>query len=69
MKEVGQGRLDQIQRGEEMCEETELLFFFFPHPGTLGNNKSSFHMEMSQIGFSTHTMDVSPPAVTLFVCV
>nr|XP_040020706.1 integrin alpha-10 [Gasterosteus aculeatus aculeatus] len=29
----------------------------FTLEGTLGNNKSSFHMEMSQIGFSTHTMD------------
>ncbi|XP_037309832.2 integrin alpha-10 isoform X1 [Pungitius pungitius] len=29
----------------------------FTLEGTLGNNKSSFHMEMSQIGFSTHIMD------------
>lgn len=35
----------------------------FPLLGTLGYNESSFHMEMSQIGFSTHTLDVSP---TLF---
>ena len=28
--------------------------------GTLGNNQSAFNMEMSQIGFSTHTLDVSP---------
>lgn len=35
-----------------------------PFLGTLGYNESSFHMEMSQIGFSTHTLDVS-----LFMCV
>uniref|UniRef100_A0A8C9XKR5 Integrin subunit alpha 10 n=1 Tax=Sander lucioperca TaxID=283035 RepID=A0A8C9XKR5_SANLU len=29
----------------------------FTLEGTLGNNESSFHMEMSQIGFSTHTLD------------
>lgn len=29
-----------------------------PSAGTLGYNQSSFHMEMSQIGFSTHTLDV-----------
>uniref|UniRef100_A0A671WLU1 Integrin subunit alpha 10 n=1 Tax=Sparus aurata TaxID=8175 RepID=A0A671WLU1_SPAAU len=31
----------------------------FTLEGTLGYNQSSFHMEMSQIGFSTHTLDVS----------
>lgn len=31
-----------------------------PSAGTLGYNQSSFHMEMSQIGFSTHTLDVGP---------
>uniref|UniRef100_A0AAX7SVY6 VWFA domain-containing protein n=1 Tax=Astatotilapia calliptera TaxID=8154 RepID=A0AAX7SVY6_ASTCA len=29
----------------------------FTLEGTLGYNESSFHMEMSQIGFSTHTLD------------
>uniref|UniRef100_A0AAQ5XKK2 VWFA domain-containing protein n=1 Tax=Amphiprion ocellaris TaxID=80972 RepID=A0AAQ5XKK2_AMPOC len=29
----------------------------FTLEGTLGYNQSSFHMEMSQIGFSTHTLD------------
>ncbi|XP_068611749.1 integrin alpha-10 [Brachionichthys hirsutus] len=29
----------------------------FSLEGTLGYNESSFHMEMSQIGFSTHTLD------------
>ncbi|XP_047455867.1 integrin alpha-10 [Mugil cephalus] len=29
----------------------------FTLEGTLGSNQSSFHMEMSQIGFSTHTLD------------
>ncbi|KAF6739672.1 Integrin alpha-10 [Oryzias melastigma] len=29
----------------------------FSLEGTLGNNESSFHLEMSQIGFSTHTLD------------
>lgn len=40
----------------------------FPPLGTLGYNESSFHMEMSQIGFSTHTLDVSLTVVQhLFV--
>lgn len=34
-----------------------------PLVGTLGYNESSFHMEMSQIGFSTHRLDVSLVAV------
>ncbi|XP_072316892.1 integrin alpha-10 [Eucyclogobius newberryi] len=29
----------------------------FTLEGTLGHNQSSFHMEMSQIGFSTHALD------------
>ncbi|CAG14086.1 unnamed protein product, partial [Tetraodon nigroviridis] len=35
----------------------------FTLEGTLGYNQSSFHMEMSQIGFSTHKLDVGP-----FIC-
>lgn len=35
--------------------------------GTLGYNESAFLMEMSQIGFSTHILDVSLNALCLKV--
>lgn len=45
---------------QRKCEDGDYrLSVFAPPAGTLGYNESSFHMEMSQIGFSTHTLDVS----------
>lgn len=56
---------------EGMCKETwrwRALTRLCPPAGTLGYNESSFHMEMSQIGFSTHTLDVSPTSNFSPVC-
>lgn len=59
------------KEGREMCEAAWrrriMTCCLCPLVGTLGYNESSFHMEMSQIGFSTHTLDVS--LVTVRVCV
>lgn len=55
-----QSRREGRERRPKKDDDGALIGCLCPPAGTLGYNESSFHKEMSQIGFSTHTMDVGP---------